>query len=87
MYRVGGDEFVILAEFKTDEDVKVLVARIKDSFSQPFVMQELELAVGISVGTEPFVPGQDTPDVVLSRSDARMYEDKRRESKSSTPTI
>jgi len=53
VYRVGGDEFVILAEFESDEDAKGLTARIKDSFSQPFVMQEVELRVGISVGAEP----------------------------------
>ena len=79
VYRVGGDEFVILAEFKADEDAAALVARIKDSFSQPFVMQSLVLHVSVSVGAEPFIPGQESVDNALNRSDARMYEDKRRE--------
>ncbi|NCC77214.1 MAG: diguanylate cyclase, partial [Clostridia bacterium] len=80
VYRVGGDEFVILAEFKADEDATALVTRIKDSFSQPFVLQTLVLHVSVSVGAEPFIPGQESVDNALNRSDARMYEDKRRES-------
>lgn len=79
VFRVGGDEFVILAEFKSGEDGKGLVARIKDSFSQPFAMADLVLTIGISVGMEPFTPGQEKPDDALSRSDALMYEDKRME--------
>jgi len=79
VYRVGGDEFVILAEFKADEDATALVARIKDSFSQPFVLRALVLHVSVSVGAEPFIPGQESVDNALNRSDARMYEDKRQE--------
>ncbi|NCC85536.1 MAG: GGDEF domain-containing protein, partial [Clostridia bacterium] len=79
VYRVGGDEFVILAEFNSSENAQGLVARIKDSFSQPFGIDELVLHISVSVGAEPFIPDQDTADDVISRSDARMYEDKRRE--------
>jgi len=77
VYRVGGDEFVVLAEFKSGEKPDILVSRIKENFNQPFLIRELVLSVGISVGTQPFVPGQESADTVMSKSDARMYEDKR----------
>ncbi|MDD2533230.1 MAG: GGDEF domain-containing protein [Eubacteriales bacterium] len=80
VYRIGGDEFVILAQTNALDQDKLLVERIKESFTHSFILNDRELSVGISVGIEHFVPGQESSDAILSRSDARMYEDKRKNS-------
>jgi diguanylate cyclase (GGDEF)-like protein len=74
--RTGGDEFVVLARGASAAVAEDLAERITRSIEAPFVLDEGEVEVGISIGTAR----SDSPltDDVLARADAAMLADKAR---------
>ena len=76
--RIGGDEFVILAEGLDDaDDARALAARVVMAFDErfDFVVGPLEVttSIGIATATEPL----DDPGAFLARADRAMYVAKR----------
>lgn len=73
--RIGGDEFVIVAEDMDEAGVSVLCERIRTVMAPPF--ERVSAAVGVSVGWTAI--DRTTPDVerVLELADSAMYLDKR----------
>ena len=68
VYRIGGDEFVIICRRATEDDVKQLVEHIRKNVSKT----KYKCAIGYS-----FYPdGTDTIDDMLKESDEKMYADK-----------
>ncbi len=80
--RVGGDEFVVVAEGVTDTEVLATLAeRIIEAVSQRVVMPDgTQLRVGISVGIGVALPrnGDVEADALLSLADSAMYRAKAR---------
>jgi diguanylate cyclase (GGDEF)-like protein len=73
--RLGGDEFGILLAEDTD-DVAVLdvvMARLFKSVSQPFMIDELSLEVGASVGVARFPYDGEDSHALLRCADIAMY--------------
>jgi diguanylate cyclase (GGDEF)-like protein len=73
--RLGGDEFGILLAEDTD-DVAVLdvvMARMFKSVSEPFVIDELSLEVGASVGVARFPQDGEDSHALLRCADIAMY--------------
>jgi diguanylate cyclase (GGDEF)-like protein len=71
--RMGGDEFVIVAEGITGEEHAVEVAgRIAQAWSAPFTVAGTTLHVEASTGVALSTPGMD-PDALLANADAAMY--------------
>jgi diguanylate cyclase (GGDEF)-like protein len=73
--RLGGDEFGILLAEDTD-DVAVLdvvMARLFKSVSQPFMIDELSLEVGASVGVARFPHDGEDSHALLRCADIAMY--------------
>jgi diguanylate cyclase (GGDEF)-like protein len=72
--RFAGDEFVALIERVTEEDATSLADRLLEALSVPLALQgqELEIAIGASVGVVMAQPGEDEAGV-LQRADAAMY--------------
>lgn len=68
VYRMGGDEFVIVCRKTSKEDVEALVERIKKYVS--------ETKYTCSIGYSYHEEGTISLDDLLSESDARMYQDK-----------
>ena len=68
VYRIGGDEFVIICRRSTEEDVLQLIDRIRKNVSKT----EYKCAIGYSYHPD----GTDSIDVMLKESDEKMYEDK-----------
>ncbi|MBR0145228.1 MAG: GGDEF domain-containing protein [Eubacterium sp.] len=68
VYRIGGDEFVILCRRATEDDVKALIARIRKHVSKT----RYRCAVGYSYAPD----GTDSIDDMLKESDEKMYADK-----------
>ena len=76
--RVSGDEFVFLCEELAElEDVNILVARVNDTFLQPFELASGDVAVAASVGIAYVGIGQDITADLLRRADLDMYRAKR----------
>ena len=68
VFRIGGDEFVIICRRVTEEDVIQLIERIRNNISRT----RYNCAIGYSYHPE----GTDEIDDMLKESDERMYADK-----------
>lgn len=75
--RQGGDEFtIILPGFDSDNDVLNLVARLVDSFTDPFSLEDNEVYIKTSIGISLFPEDGDTAEVLIKNADAAMYKSK-----------
>ncbi len=76
--RFGGDEFVVmLAEFRSDKDLQVIVSKIERGISQPINIGICHVHLKCSIGTAVYP--QDGCDItsLMRHSDQRMYDIKR----------
>ena len=67
VYRIGGDEYVILCLGSNEEDVKGLIDCIKKEVSKT----EYSCSIGYAMKTE-----DSTIDMIYKLADAKMYEEK-----------
>ncbi len=81
IFRFGGDEFVIIARLKEEMDVKKVIKRIRDNFMEPIALNHLYLKISVAIGYTPYDPSVDDLKEVITNSDMRMYEDKRKHKK------
>ena len=68
VYRIGGDEFVILCRRSTEDEVKKLIERVQKNVSKT----EYKCAIGYSYSAD----ASEGIDDMLKESDERMYADK-----------
>lgn len=73
--RFGGDEFVIVCENITEENIERLVKRILASGEDPFVLRGQEVFVTMSVGIM-LANGDEDAGSVLRNADTAMYQAK-----------
>ncbi|HXS24977.1 MAG TPA: EAL domain-containing protein [Gemmatimonadales bacterium] len=73
--RLGGDEFGILLGEDTDDIavLDVVIARMFKSVSQPFMIDELSLEVGASVGVARYPQDGEDSHALLRCADIAMY--------------
>ncbi len=77
--RLGGDEFaIILADVRRDEQVRAAERRVRDAFAEPFVVDEVTISVGVSVGGGVWPEDGRTIRELVRHADAAMYIDKAR---------
>ena len=75
--RIGGDEFVVLAESAGEEQLDALISRVRTAVEVPLRVGALDLKVGVSVGVAVSRAGETDPASLLALSDQRMYDAKR----------
>ncbi|MFC7272749.1 putative bifunctional diguanylate cyclase/phosphodiesterase [Paractinoplanes rhizophilus] len=73
VFRLGGDEFVILMPGATDEDTDAVAERLVTTFTDPIVIDGVELFPSISVGVRTTDDYQADPDELLRDADTAMY--------------
>jgi diguanylate cyclase len=78
LYRIGGDEFVILLPAISSAEAAKVAQRIIERVSEPFEIENLPLRIGISVGSACAPNDGETADELLLLADRAMYEAKRR---------
>ncbi|MFY9316888.1 MAG: PAS domain S-box protein [Burkholderiales bacterium] len=72
--RIGGDEFVVvLPEIKRAGDAANVAAKILETVSQPFVVEERELLITPSVGISVFPEDGRDAESLIRNADAAMY--------------
>jgi diguanylate cyclase len=73
--RLGGDEFAILLAEDTDDPavLDVIITRMFESISEPFMIDELSLEVGASVGVARFPQDGGDSHALLRCADIAMY--------------
>ena len=74
--RVGGDEFLLLATGSAQDAVGRLATRLIDALSQPYRIDDREVAISCSVGIATY-PDACHPSKLIARADAAMYAAKR----------
>jgi diguanylate cyclase (GGDEF)-like protein len=76
--RLGGDEFaVLIGSQMTAEGADSLAVRFADAFTDPFIVDGLELRLSASVGRAIFPIDANSADGLLRRADASMFAAKR----------
>ena len=79
LFRVGGDEFVILLPSISPDAAAAVADRIIERIAKPFdVGDDVTLRIGISVGSASATADGGTADELLRSADRAMYEAKRR---------
>ena len=72
--RMGGDEFVVvLPEIKRAGDAANVAAKILETVSQPFMVEERELLITPSVGISVFPDDGRDAESLIRNADAAMY--------------
>jgi diguanylate cyclase (GGDEF)-like protein len=75
--RIGGDEFVIVAESAQDgEDIGRIALKMLDSFAKPFEIANCNILISASIGISISPLDGTTPDDLLSKADIAMYRSK-----------
>jgi len=77
--RLGGDEFAIVCENTERPEAEVLADRVRTTVTDPLVIGDLTMAIGMSIGIGS-APGGGDPDEyyerVVREADDAMYADK-----------
>jgi diguanylate cyclase (GGDEF)-like protein/PAS domain S-box-containing protein len=72
--RLGGDEFaILLSEIKEPESVAVIVRKVMQAFSEPFLISGKELFVTWSIGVAIFPLDSDQVDELFKYADSALY--------------
>ncbi|SHM53479.1 putative bifunctional diguanylate cyclase/phosphodiesterase [Gracilibacillus kekensis] len=77
IYRVGGDEFIILLPHASTENSKNVAETIISTFSTPFSVQQHELLITPSIGISSYPKDALTGELLLTHADAAMYQAKK----------
>ncbi len=75
--RWGGDEFTILLENATQDELNTYIARLREKIAVPVKFEEAFLNVGVSIGYALHTDTESDLDAMLKMADKRMYADKR----------
>jgi diguanylate cyclase (GGDEF)-like protein/PAS domain S-box-containing protein len=79
--RLGGDEFGVLVPTLADQaDVVEVIRRIRDSFDEPIVLQDLPVRMEGSIGVALFPSDGEDVSTLLRHADMAMYTAKRNHS-------
>jgi diguanylate cyclase (GGDEF)-like protein len=75
--RLGGDEFAVLLVAAGPEEIEKVSDRIAAAFAEPFVVGDLCLRLGVSIGRSVYPVDAADPDGLLRHADTAMFEVKR----------
>jgi diguanylate cyclase (GGDEF)-like protein len=72
--RLGGDEFgILLVDAGDHHTIDSLAERMNEALAAPFLVQEMTLEVGASIGIATFPEDGDDVDTLIQRADVAMY--------------
>ncbi|TQK13258.1 diguanylate cyclase (GGDEF)-like protein [Herbaspirillum sp. SJZ130] len=71
--RMGGDEFVVVAEVTTSQDISAICDKVAKSFANPFLIAEKTLAIHASIGRAQYPEDGQSIEDLLSKADDGMY--------------
>ena len=72
--RMGGDEFTAILEgISGEQDVAVVARRIVESITEPFILGQGSVSIGVSIGITLYPLDDQNVDGLLKHADAAMY--------------
>lgn len=75
--RLGGDEFaIIFTDLASKDDISSLSEKLIDTLSQPFIINDHELFVSVSIGIALFPNDGSDNKTLLKKADIAMYQAK-----------
>ena len=77
LYRIGGDEFVLMSENKSFEEVKILLDKVVEEVKNLNLGVDLDSPIGINYGISERINKEDVEDL-YKLADTRLSDDKRR---------
>jgi diguanylate cyclase (GGDEF)-like protein len=75
--RLGGDEFAVLLIAAGPQEIEKVSERIEAAMAEPFVVGNLCLRLGVSIGRSTYPVDAGDPDGLLRRADSAMFAVKR----------
>jgi len=78
-YRIGGDEFAVLLELRSESLVVALAEaeKIARHLESPMKIKGHDYSIGVSIGVAVFPQHGEDPNTLLRKADAAMYEAKK----------
>lgn len=73
VYRMGGDEFLIVAKVQDGNDLIRLAKMLSETFEAPFALEAISCTIGASIGAVWTSCTSTDPDDLLAMADAAMY--------------
>ncbi|QGU33854.1 EAL domain-containing protein [Thermochromatium tepidum] len=75
--RLGGDEFVILLnDLRNQEELDTVLVRLLDRVAHPVCIDDLQIAITVSIGVTLYPLDDHDPDTLLRHADQAMYQAK-----------
>ena len=71
--RVGGDEFIIIAEVDRPESAGALAARLIDALAQPFWINSHKVEIGVTIGIALCPRDGDGQEMLMHAADTALY--------------
>jgi len=75
LFRLGGEEFVVLASYTDRRGAQLLAERIREAVSGICSIRGREVGLSVSIGVAQLGP-DETPEELLERADEAMYQAK-----------
>jgi len=76
--RYGGDEFVVLCPYDSDDTVKTMVEHLRHILNEPIPLFEHSVSQSVSIGHAIYVKQENNLEEKIKQSDAQMYLNKER---------
>ncbi|MBA2173778.1 diguanylate cyclase [Halobacillus locisalis] len=78
LYRLSGDEFVILHQTSTylDDDIRMMCQKITEPFNKSITIEDIPLNINLSIGVYHFKYGHEDLETIMDKADQAMYEAK-----------
>lgn len=73
IYRMGGDEFVVILPHSIKDNSEIVAETILQNFKNPFVVYEYEINLTPSIGISLFPENGTTSEELMKNADAAMY--------------
>lgn len=79
IYRMGGDEYIILMENIKEKEILSYIKQVREMLKEESSMISKDIPLSFAIGYALFDPSKDHDLIsVVSRADANMYEDKKK---------
>ncbi|SDK54882.1 diguanylate cyclase (GGDEF) domain-containing protein [Methylophilus rhizosphaerae] len=76
IFRLGGDEFAIIIDASGHSTIEQVCKRVIQTISSPFIVDDHEIHIGISIGIATLRPGFDSKIEVMKNADMALYQAK-----------
>ena len=75
--RISGDEFVVVLSEVTEDDVMIIVNRIKTTLASPYSIENKEITITTSIGIYRYADKAEDLNEMIKRADFAMYRAKK----------